>query len=157
MSQDNGVDGARRPRGRHASTRRGPGLPWVLGGGAVVGLGLLGAFVSGAFRSAPADGAAIPDGDRGGAPALIQPDVSGNGDDASDSGSVDGSGTGTPGTGATASSSAPASTTPKATATASALAGPGTTNASATATATADSDGRPGKSGVAPGATKRPK
>ncbi|MFG2871566.1 hypothetical protein [Streptomyces sp. NPDC048338] len=155
MSQDNGVDGARRPRGRHASTRRGPGLPWVLGGGAVVGLGLLGAFVSGAFRSAPADGAAIPDGDRGGAPALIQPDVSGTGDDGSDSGSADEAGTGTPGTRATASSSAPASTTPSATA--SAPAGSGTTGGSATATATADSDGRPGKSGVAPGATKRPK
>ncbi|MET9649170.1 hypothetical protein ABZZ44_02650 [Streptomyces sp. NPDC006460] len=155
MSQDNGVDGARRPRGRHASTRRGPSLPWVLGGGAVVGLGLLGAFVSGAFRSAPADGTAIPDGDRGGAPALIQPDVSGTGDDGSDSGSADEAGTGTPGTPGTPSSSAPAATTPSATA--SAPAGSGTTGGSTTATATADSDGRPGKSGAAPGATKRPR
>ncbi|MFF9911980.1 hypothetical protein [Streptomyces sp. NPDC013457] len=139
-------------RRRHATKRRTPGPRRLLAGAGVVGVGLLVAVVSGAFRSGQTGGAPAVDDGRPGMPSLIRADPSGDGEE-SDA-------TGTP----SASSSAAArsaSESPSASAATSASASvPGSSSATEAPgpTATGGSgSGKPGKSGGAPGQTKRPR
>ncbi|MFC8274469.1 hypothetical protein ACFUJR_18455 [Streptomyces sp. NPDC057271] len=136
-------------RRRHATKRRRPGPRRLLAGAGIVGLGLLAAVVSGAFRSGQTGGAPTGDDGRPGMPSLIQADPSGDGE------------AGATGTPAPSSSAAPGSASPSVSASASASAS-ARESASATgaaappATGDSGSDG-PGKSGSAPGQTKRPR
>ncbi|MFE5966319.1 hypothetical protein [Streptomyces sp. NPDC056463] len=138
-------------RRRHATKRRAPGPRRLLAGAGVVGVGLLVAVVSGAFRSGQTGGAPTGDDGRPGMPSLIQADPSGDGE-------ADGTGTQAPSSSdAPRSASASPSASPTAAASASVRASTSATEAaSPTATGGSGSDG-PGKSGSAPGQTKRPR
>ncbi|GGT83400.1 MULTISPECIES: hypothetical protein [Streptomyces] len=174
--QDSGAPRAPERRSRHASARRAPGVRWGLFGGGVLGVGLLAAVVAavvgGTFRSGQDGGSRSEDDRRPGMPALIQADPSssgdsegaggdGNGDGNGDSGGGSGEGTGAPRPGtATESAAATGAATPSASVTPSGDEGAGAGSGAVTASPTAATDGsggRPGKSGSAPGASKRPK
>ncbi|MGW2016358.1 hypothetical protein [Streptomyces sp. NPDC001927] len=134
-------------RRRHATKRRAPGPRRLLAGAGVVGIGLLVAVVSGAFRSGQTGGAPTGDDGRPGLPSLIQADPSVDAE-------PDATGTPAPSSSAAPrSASAPASASASASVRASASA---TDAAAPTATGDSGSDG-PGKSGAAPGKTKRPR
>ncbi|MET8506047.1 hypothetical protein ABZV60_15500 [Streptomyces sp. NPDC004787] len=146
--------GAEPPRrARHASRRRRPGLLWIIGSGAFVAAGVLSAMAaldSGPGGEAPGGGPGLDDG-RPAMPALIQPDRSGDEDDAQNGGGNAVGRTGTSGSTPDASASPSASTaTPT---------GPPSSSAGATGTPTPTaSDGdpyAPGKSGTAPGNKKK--
>ncbi|MFF9195170.1 hypothetical protein ACF09L_08185 [Streptomyces sp. NPDC014779] len=145
--------GAEPPRrARHASRRRRPGLLWIIGSGAFVAAGVLSAMAaldSGPGGEAPG-GPGLDDG-RPAMPALIQPDRSGDEDDAQDGdGDADGR-TGSSGATPGASASPSASTASPT--------GPPSSSAGATGTptptASVDSGYAPGKSGTAPGNKKK--
>ncbi|MFF8278612.1 hypothetical protein ACF05T_21260 [Streptomyces lateritius] len=170
--QDSGVPRAPERRRRHASARRAPGVRWGLFGGGVLGVGLLAAVVAavvgGTFRAGQDGGSRSEDDRRPGMPALIQADPSSSGDSEGaggdgngDSGGGSGEGTGAPRPGtATESEAATGAATPSASATPSGGEGAGAGSGGVTASPTAATDGsgdRPGKSGSAPGASKRPK
>ncbi|MEU6983033.1 hypothetical protein ABZ946_06375 [Streptomyces sp. NPDC046324] len=152
MSHQDDLAAAPRSRRRHATKRRARGGRRLLAGAGVVGLGLLAAVLSGAFRPGQTGGAPAGDDGRPGMPSLIQADPSGD------------DGSGTSGTSAPSSTSAPrsASASPSTSVQANASA---TATTRPTATDDASSDGsvdgatsdRPGKSGSAPGQSKRPK
>ncbi|MFB7373317.1 hypothetical protein ACFC0D_26100 [Streptomyces sp. NPDC056222] len=150
MSRHQDDRAARAPgrRRRHATARPAPWGRRLLAGGGVVGLGLLVAVVSGAFRSGQTGGAPTGDDGRPGLPALIQADPT---EDGAETGA-----TGTPAPSASkpsGSASAAASARPSASGTA-------TVEATTTDSATDGSSGgsttdKPGKSGSAPGQQKR--
>ncbi|MFF5934503.1 hypothetical protein [Streptomyces sp. NPDC012508] len=152
--QDDRAAAAPGSRRRHATKRRARGGRRLLAGAGVAGLGLLVAVLSGAFRSGQTGGAPAGDDGRPGMPSLIQADPSGD------------DGPGASGTPAPSSASAPRSAPVSASASASAAAhASATATTLPTATDDASSDGsadgatsdRPGKSGSAPGQSKRPK
>ncbi|MGW6565509.1 hypothetical protein [Streptomyces sp. NPDC054975] len=150
-----GAGGRRR---RHAPPRSRAGARWLLAGGGVVGLGLLVAALAGAFRAGETVGTPTGDDGRPGPPSLIQADPPGGGEAGGEEEGTGASSSGaSPGPGATTAPADP-SATPSAT-----RSGTTTTTASPSATADAlegDSPDRmekPGKSGSAPGASKRPR
>lgn len=155
MSNEEGATGRRR---RHASARRGGSARWalVVGGGAV-GLGLLVAVVAGAFHTG--ETGAPPEGDDGrpGLPSLIQADPSGEAEPGDE-----GEATGAPrpsapaGTGATTTPAHPSAATPSGALTGSPAVTPDGSGAGSDA-ASDEESGKPGKSGSAPGASKRPR
>ncbi|MEU7111272.1 hypothetical protein [Streptomyces sp. NPDC046182] len=150
--QDDRAAAAPGSRRRHATKRRPRGGLRLLAGAGVAGLGLLVAVLSGAFRSGQTGGEPTGDDGRPGMPSLIQADPSGD------------DGPGTSGTPAPSSTSEPRSASGSASASAQANAS-ATATTRPTATDDASSDGsvdgtggeRPGKSGAAPGQSKRPK
>ncbi|MFD7322339.1 hypothetical protein ACFV9D_14830 [Streptomyces sp. NPDC059875] len=150
-SQATGATGRRR---RHAPPRRRAGARWAIAGGGVVGLGLLVAVVAGAFRAGETGGGPAGGDGHPGLPSLIQADPSGTAEPGDE-----GEATGAPrqsapaGTGATTASAGP-SATPSGTATATASP---TVAADGAEAGAGEKSEKPGKSGSAPGATKRPR
>ncbi|MFF5974125.1 hypothetical protein ACFY7C_21640 [Streptomyces sp. NPDC012769] len=143
--------GAEPPRRRrHATKRRGPGPLWMIGSGAVVVVGVLAAVT--ALDSGPAGRAPAVDDGHPGMPALIRPEA----------GAGDGADDGTP-TSAVVDPSRSASGSPTAqvTPTPTATTGPsGATPSGTPSTGTTGATGsaqHPGKSGSAPGVTKKPR
>ncbi|MFF8603680.1 hypothetical protein ACF065_30115 [Streptomyces sp. NPDC015232] len=138
-------------RARHASRRRRPGLLWIIGSGAFVAAGVLSAMAaldSGPGGEAPGGGPGLDDG-RPAMPALIQPDRSGDEDDARD-GDADGR-SGASGNTPDASASPSASTTSPTGLPSSSAGATGTP----TPTASEGDPYAPGKSGTAPGNKKK--
>jgi hypothetical protein len=160
--EDHRAAGAPGRRRRHASARRGAGARWVLAGGGVVGLGLLVAVVAGAFRAGETGGSSSGDDGHPGLPALIQADPPGEGEAGEKAES--------PGAPRPSASAGTASATASAGPSAATSSGPTTGEADGEADVADDGSGdgtdggsvdgsgeKPGKSGSAPGASKRPR